>query len=308
MQQIFADFPEFTPLHLTHKEEYERLIAEHPPYSDILFPTLHIWWNLGGQLSISLIKNNLVINYHIPFDPANSGYGLIGRHHIDESTINILDHLKSKGSEARLVHVPEFVIDAMHQRDTFKLIEERDYGEYVLGTEALSNLSGKTYASLRYRINNFKRGVEDKNLVEKSLDLSHHSVQEEIYDRVLEWEKLYPTHNDPNRSEHLAMKQSLTNAAYLGLENLAIFINGELCGIAIYSRSPGKSDYILHHIKANYGVRYITDYMHHRLASIARDNGIDFINIEMDLGIENLRNHKITLKPIKFLKKYTVQL
>src|SRR5690349_11349481 len=105
---MLPDFPDFMPLTLDHKDMYNQLVAEYPPFSDISFTNLHIWWNLDGKLAASHLNSNLVLNYSLPFDSDHSGYGLIGTNKIDESLQAIFDELKKRGLPVRAVNVPEF--------------------------------------------------------------------------------------------------------------------------------------------------------------------------------------------------------
>ena len=42
------------------KKIYQQHVKDLPPYSDILFSTLQIWWNLYENLEISLLNGNEV--------------------------------------------------------------------------------------------------------------------------------------------------------------------------------------------------------------------------------------------------------
>src|SRR4051812_49401744 len=107
---MIPDFPHFAPLSLDDKEAYERLIAEYPPFSDISFATLHIWWNLEDKLGVSILNDNLIINYHLTDDTKNSGYSIIGKSQLEASIETLFRQLERNGEPVRLVHVPEFVV------------------------------------------------------------------------------------------------------------------------------------------------------------------------------------------------------
>ena len=83
--KMLPDFPHFVPLTLEDKDAYNRLVEEYPPFSNIPFTSLHIWWNLEGKLAMSSLNNNLVIYYHVSYDAKNTGYSLIGRQDLDSS-------------------------------------------------------------------------------------------------------------------------------------------------------------------------------------------------------------------------------
>jgi hypothetical protein len=87
---------------------------------------------------------------------------------------------------------------------------------------------------------------------------------------------------------------------------MALYIDKQLHGIIIYHRPLDGEYYVMHHLKANYETPYISDYMHHEMAKRAMVDNVSKLNIEMDLGIENLKKHKMTLRPAHFLKKYRI--
>jgi hypothetical protein len=303
---MFPVFPKFIPLSLELKEPYNRTIGSFPPYSDISFTTLQIWWNLSEDLSVSLLNQNLVINYVLPNDATNSGLSLVGKINIDEAISTVFHYLKQNGKDVRLVHVPEFVVNKIVNSSKFKLHEEHDYNEYILDSSALTHLEGHEYQLLRKKIRRFGKHVDGKQLEIKELDLSLGRVQDELFRSIAEWESKNSPENDPEHSEHHAIKKAINNALPLEIKNMALFIDNELHGIIIYHRPLDKEYYVLHHLKANYDSPYISDYLYHQMAKKAVDNGVSKLNIEMDLGIENLKRHKMTLRPDSFLKKYTI--
>jgi hypothetical protein len=146
---MFPTFPDFIPLSLELKEPYNKVIGSLPPYSDISFTTLQIWWNLNEKLSVSLLNQNLVIDYVLPIDANNSGLSLIGRNKVDESIATILNYLNQNNKPVCLVHVPEFVVEEISDRSKFDIREEPDYHEYILDSEALTKLEGHEYKLLR---------------------------------------------------------------------------------------------------------------------------------------------------------------
>ncbi|HUD07075.1 MAG TPA: phosphatidylglycerol lysyltransferase domain-containing protein [Candidatus Saccharimonadales bacterium] len=303
---MFPTFPNFSPLKLDDRERHNKYVTDYEPYSDILFTTLHIWWNLDNKLSVSILNNNLIIYYHLPFDKENSGYSIVGENDIDGSINTIFNYFKEHHMPIKLVHVPEFVIAKIHHKDSYKIVEEADYAEYILSAKELYELKGKKYASLRYKINRFHKETEGKKVEVKSIDLSNVKKIEEVLGFIRKIEKKYPPKNDHLLTEHEAIKKSLAHYQQLGLQNMALYVDDELCGIAIFDKVEGHDYYIGHHMKVDYDLPYASEYLHNQTARKALEEEITYINIEMDLGIENLRNHKMKLKPVKFFKKFQI--
>lgn len=304
---MLQDFPHFSKLTPQDKVAYNQAVRDYPPYSDILFSTLHIWWNQYEKLAISLLNGNVVIRYHLPFDKANSGYCLVGKHKIDKSIETIFKYLKQERETIKLVHIPEFVIEKLQHKTKYLISEEADYHEYILDSQALARLEGSSHGHIRTQINRFLREVEGKKVEPRSLDLSIVQNQDHIFESILEWEKGRPPRNDPSRTEHEALKRTLAQAAALDIESLALYVDDRLHGVILYHQTPAKDHYVIHHLRFDYTIPYVSDFMTKELAKRAVDANVPYINMEMDLGIDNLRRHKMKLRPVHFFKKYTVR-
>ena len=303
---MLSTFPEFTRLTFENREDYERLIKDYPPFSDISFVTLQIWWNLENQLSVALLNNNLVIHYYLPFDAENSGYTLVGKEKLEESANTIFDYLRHEHQPVKLVHVPEFVVSQMTHNGAMAFDEEVDYNEYILDAHGLASLEDPSHGRTRRKVNRFKREVEERNVEIKELDLSNEDVQNELFEAVIAWEQKQSSANDPDHTEHQAIKRTLSNAKHLDIRHIGLYIDEKLYAIVLYHQPEGSDHFVLHHLKVDYSIPYIFDYMTHHIADKAVKEDVNFLNMEMDLGIERLRQHKMGLRPVDFFRKYTI--
>jgi hypothetical protein len=303
---VIPAFPNFYPLNLEDKKDYEELISELPPLSDITFATLHIWWNLEGKLGLSSLDGNLILNYSLPFDTKNSGWCLIGKHNLDQSIQEIFAYLKDHQRPRKLVHVPEFVVNEIKHTDSLLIEEEADYHEYICDSRQLASLEGHDHSRTRRKVSRFLREVDGKNMVLKELDLSDREVKELIYHSIEQWQVERLAEVDPDGIAIRAIKQTLDQSHRLETRNLALFVDEQLQGITLYHLSHDKNHYIVTHLKVNYETPYIFDYLTNQVAVKALKDGIPYLNMEMDLGIEGLRQHKQGLRPINFFKKYTL--
>lgn len=303
---MLATFPEFTKLTFENREDYERMVRDYPPFSDISFVTLQIWWNLENQLSVAELNGNLVIHYYLPFDPENSGYSLIGKDKLEESANTIFAYLREQHEPVKLVHVPEFVVSQMDHGRNIQFEEEIDYNEYILDSRALASLEDAAHGRTRRKVNRFKREVGERNVEIRELDLSSEEVQNELFEAVIAWEQVHSSENDPDHTEHQAIKKTLTHAKHLDIRHIGLYVDDKLHAVVLYHRPEGSDHFIIHHLKVDYSIPYIFDYMTHHIADKAAKEDVNFLNMEMDLGIERLRQHKMGLRPVDFFRKYTV--
>lgn len=303
---LINNFPDFSHISLDDKDEYNALVAQFPPLSDISFATLHVWWDLEGKLGLSLLNDNLVINYSLPFDDENSGLCLVGRTELESSIDTIFNYLRSSKKPVKLVHVPEFVVEQVKNKSIFFIKEEEDYNEYIIDSHALSSLEGSEHGRTRRKVNRFLRETESQKLSFKDLDLSDETARQQLFSAIIGWETENSIKNDPGRTEHSALNKTLQHADKLGIKHTGLYLDDKLYAVVLYHISHDGNHYTIHHLKVDYSIPYIFDYMTHHIANLASQNNVDFINMEMDLGIENLRNHKMGLRPVDFFRKYTI--
>jgi hypothetical protein len=300
-----ANFPDFQNLELDDRQEYEELTSQLEPVSDISFSTLQIWWNFEKKLAISNLLGNVVINYYQPFDAENSGMTLAGDEKVNEAAEHLMDYLASTGSPRKLIHVPEFTAKELDQ-EKFDLVEEPDYNEYVLDTEALCKLEGGDFSRLRRKVNRFLRESEGKEISVTKLNLADPTVQESVFESIKHWEEKSGKDNDPEHTEHAAIQNTLRFVSEFGIENLCIYVDGQLGAVAFYEPTADGQYYIVHHLKVDYEHMHIFEYMTHQLALKAQENHVPFLNYEMDLGLPSLRQFKQGLRPVRYFKKFTV--
>jgi hypothetical protein len=303
---MLPTFPDFKPLTLDDRAIYDAIVADYPPLSDISFTTLQIWWNLGQKLAVSLLNGNLVINYHLPFDIHNSGYSLIGNHAVEESVQTIFSLLKAQNKPQRLVHVPEFVIQEIRHPGFFSINEELDYNEYILDARSLAKLEGSPHRTTRREVNHFLNDVSSRDIRIKPLDISSQLAINELCTTLVKWRLESSSTNDPMQSEYNAIKIALNNADVLDMQHLGLYVDDVLHGFLLYHQTANKNYYLLSHLKVSHAIPYVFDFMIHHIALEAIEKNVSFLNIEMDLGIENLRQHKLRLRPVDFFRKYCV--
>jgi uncharacterized protein len=304
---MFKPFPALSTVNLSDRQRYESLMYGFPPISDLSFTTLMIWWNFNDSLKVAELNGNLVVSYYLPGDEKNSGLALVGRNKVDESIVTVLSELESQGQEPRLVHVPEFVVRCLRDPSLFQIAEERDYNEYIISSNSLYPLENTDH-NTRRKIKKFISVVGEDAVEVKQLDLTLSENQKLLLDSAAKWRATYGARNDGDGVEMSILPTSIRGAKALGMENVCLYVNGELQGFAVFQLSYDKQYVILNHVKAKPDVPRIFDYMTYLVFKWAVDNKIPYINLEMDLGIPGLRQHKSELKPVSFFKKYQITL
>jgi hypothetical protein len=301
----FKTFPEFSRLTLEDKDAYESLIAAFPPISDITFAGLLTWWDELDSCSVSLLNGNLIISYWLPGDEKNSGICLLGDNMIDETLCAIFDYQKSQHTAPRLVHVPEFVVTSIRYPEMFTFKGEQDYDESIYAIDDLYPLL-QVKTVMRTKIEKFLARHDEADLVLRSLDLRLAENQALLLDRADVWcEK--GTFNYVAEQDKEAIKIAINNAPAFDIQNICLFVDGQLAGFQFY-QAPHDTRYVIGTFaRVNPRILYITEYMFHASAGWWSERGFRFINFEQDLGLAHIRAQKFALQPSNFFRKYTVE-
>ena len=301
---MFKTFPEFTKLTLADREEYEAFVKDFPPIGDIAFAGLMTWWNPLGYMSVSVLNDNLVIPYWIPGDEKSSGLSLLGTNKIDESFCELFDYLRERGEPTRLVNVPEFVISCVRYPEMFTFKGQRSRDEYVLATSQFYPLQGMN-GYRRHKVEKALKTIGEDSIIVKSLDLRVVKNRNLLLDATRQWQS--KNINNYGRLEEEALITSVMNAPDLGAENACLFADGQLYGFCLYATPPDKRYITLHCIKATHKSTLGFELMAYAFARWFADKGVIYANLNSDYGLMRLRMFMLTLGPVGFFRKYTVE-
>lgn len=302
---MFKTFPEFSKLTLDDREEYESYIKDFPPIHDISFAGLMIWWNSLGGLSVSRLNNNLAISYWRPGDETASGLSLVGRQSVDESICTILDFLREKGESVRLVHVPEFVVSSLQYPEQFVFEEERDYDECVVGIKNFYPLSNAPY-HIEPKIVRALARLNGSRISFKSLDLDSFINRHVLLEADKRWRRPGAL-NDAFVDRIEGMRIAVTNAPALGMENVCVYVGGELQGFILYRLTQDGQYALCYLFGINPEMPDVLEFMTYQFAKWFSKLGVKYANVDSDLGLPLLRSFRLKLGPSNFFRKYTIE-
>jgi hypothetical protein len=300
----FNPFPNFTKLAFDDKEEYERLIQDLPPIADISFAGVMGWWGLHVAPEVALLNDNLVLSYFLEGDSKNSGLCLIGANSVDESICTLFDYLRDQDQEPRLVHVPECLIDNMRYPELFNFKSERGYDEYIVGLSHYYPLSGSP-RMLRYKVDRFVEKLVDQRVQAGPMDLSIEQNQATLLRAVQAW----PTKgiNHLSTREYEALQNAILHADELGLRNVCLRINNRLHSFLLFQAPSDKRYVTLEYARMSYELPNIFSFATYMFAEWFSQQGVEYANLCMDYGKPILRVAKLTLSPVNFFRKYTLE-
>jgi hypothetical protein len=263
-----------------------------------------IWLNQYHDLHITTLHGNIILECHNLFEDGRYMLSLIGTSQIDETLETLFGYLRDTGKKSLLNMVPEVVINNLKHPERFIITDEPSNANYILDTEKLAELPGTSFENLRKQVHRFENQYAGRFEVVE-LDIASSAVVNTLVNHIHLWEKIY-THNDVEKQESYVISTSLTHAEELGFKNLSIYVDGTIQAIALYQITPQPQFVICNHMKINFEYRYISTYLTHALARKLWQQHIPYLNFEQDLGIEGLREHKLRLKPVRYLRSFSV--
>lgn len=300
------NFPDFVELDNRVRAEYEGVISNFPAYSDLSFATAKIWWSHNGEARVARKGDGVVLE--LSTLEGDKEYCYVGSTNVEHEVEETIAQLALLNSTSELKHVPEVVAVQLDQ-NIFDVTEEIDYNEYILSTEELTKLEGANHSRTRRKVARFERETESREVQVRGLNFNDADECKNIMTFCEQIIKDNPRNNDIKGDEINALKISIFDANESGIEGLKVLVDGVLYGVVLYQRSHDDSSFIINHIKVKESddFHHMFDYITHVIARKAFEEGIPYLNFEMDLGIEGLRRHKMGLRPVSFLRKYTVK-
>lgn len=302
--QAFKTFPEFSKLTLADKAAYEALIKDFPPIADISFASLMTWWNQLDGPSVAMLNGNLVVAYWIPGDEKNAGLSLMGTNRVDESICTIFDYLQERGEPVRLVNVPEFVVGEIRYHGLFSPEEQRRHHEYIMPVAKYYPLKNIA-AHRQHRIERHLRQIGEENIAVRSLDLRATDNKQLLLEGAFKW--WHKNLNNFGKVEREAMTKTVLHANKLDIDNVCLFIDGELRGFCLYQLTQDRRYANVCHVKALHRALLDFDLIAYQFAKWFADRGVMYVNLNSDGGILPLRMFMLTLGPCNFFRKYKIE-
>jgi len=270
--------------------------------SDLCFTNLYCWGKkfdtqfavTDDWLFIRFKDNNKRNSYLKPIGTGDikEGIGIIREDHTQFDTV-----FQIRGLTQEMIDEIEA---AMPGRFDYKL--NRSVSDYIYTTEKLTQLKGKKLQSKRNHINRFKRENDWKY---KSLT-GNPALVRECKDMLDKWMDINIEEKDPSLLyDDFATTLMLDNFEYMGLRGGLICVNNEIAAFTI--GEPLTEDTIVVHVeKAFTSIHGAYTIINQQFAE-NEASGFTYINREEDMGIDNLRQAKLSYQPDILLEKYNAR-
>lgn len=270
--------------------------------SDLCFTNLYCWGKkFDTQFAITCdwlfirFKDNNVRNSYLK---------PVGRGNLKEAIDLILEDHSSYSTPFQMRGLTEEMIGeieaVMPGQFDYKL--NRSVSDYIYTTEKLIHLKGKKLQSKRNHINRFKR----ENVWKYHSLTGNPALVEECKNMLNKWMEMNKEEKDPSLIyDDYATTLMLDNFEYFGLKGGLICVDNEIAAFTI--GEPLTEDTIVVHVeKAFTAIHGAYTIINQQFVENEASQFL-YVNREEDMGIENLRQAKLSYHPDILLEKYNAR-
>jgi uncharacterized protein len=294
-------FPDFKSMRELDEASIHCFSEKLQPYSDYIFS--NIWsWNIDGSFKASVLDGNLVL-FMRDANTKNFFFSLHGTTKVSESLHILFDHIETQDVSQALMLVPEETAKLADVSE-FNIEEDRDYFDYVFATEDLMELQGGEYKSKRHLVNQFTSQHEGYEIKQKQL----------TPDVKMEVLKFMSAENRKRAAlgytpfveyEMAALEHFFLLPHNPKLIVSMLYVQDELIGFTV-DEIVFKHYALSHFFKVNTDYRGAYDTLNTNTAKFLNESGVAYWNWVEDLGLDGLRQAKLSYRPSHFLKKYRI--
>ncbi len=294
-------FPSFQKLIVEHEHSVKSALVGFKPYSDFDFTSL--WsWDIQESIAVSALHENIVFLFS-DYLTKDMFFSFLGKNEIDATIKILLEHSFKQGYGTSLKLIPGEIVDLIKDPGTCEVVADRDNFDYILHLPTMVDIRARRNKSRRRKVELFDSLYGDHVSVRGLV------INKESLDRLLglfdTWASTKNIANTEIQSEREAIVRLFQLPVPNKLQLTAIFLGDELIGFSI-DELLNKNYALGHFIKANTKYLGVFQYLEHQVNLNLTNQGIEFLNIEQDLGIEALRMSKLGQHPCTLLEKFTL--
>ncbi len=294
-------FPQFKDVDLSCQEVINDFLLRYPlEASEYTFTNIFAF-RFTYNFKISIIKNNLMILKDMA--PV-SMFCPIGNSHISDVLHEAVNYLRNYKPETDykpyMERMPEsFVNVYLKNNRNFTIEEDCDQFDYVYDVKELIELKGSKFHDKRNQVNKFRSRYRYEYIT-LTPDLIEECLAFEDY-----WCEVRECEKHPGLvKERCAILQMLNNFKYLNIRGGAIRMENKIAAITLGEKILSDT-FVIHVEKASPDIPGLYQIINQEFL-MHEAGGYRFVNREQDLGIQGLRNAKMSYNPIRFIKKYKI--
>lgn len=213
---------------------------------------------------------------------------------------------RDKGHVFQLSLIPETLVPVLKEAfgDEVEVEHARDDDDYIYLKDDLINLSGRKFHQKKNHLNYFLRNYSftyeeaTPETVPEIMDYVRSKNEYKLGETPEEWKEILEL-------ETIAIEE-LLGFVGKGLLTGLIRINGKIEAVTIgeFAKTTSRETVIVHVEKADDRIRGLYQAINNEFCRRLPDETV-YVNREEDMGLENLRQTKMSYKPVKMGEKYT---
>lgn len=288
---FIPEYPRFVNINHTHKALIDDYSKIYPDYCTYTFGGLYNWSPKSKPTELSVLNGNLIVRTQ-EFLTDNSNYVFfIGNKNLLKTVETLLRDYK------KIDLVPNSISSKLSKN--FKIIEDSRNNNYIFSTKKIHYLEGKSYRDKKRQIKKFLNLY--KNLEIKLIDTNQTKIRKQVLGVHEKWE---------TKKGHVPIEKEATinylYNKYIKKMDLGIYLYDKLVAYTLNDIS-NPNMVMGNFAKADKEFKYLGTIYEYFTSSILYLSGYNFINLEMDSGLENFAKEKLSWKPITILKMYVVK-
>lgn len=217
------------------------------------------------------------------------------------------ERFREKGKRFEMGLVPETLVPVLKDAfgDEVDVQHERDDDDYVYLKEDLITLGGRKLHNKKNHLNYFLRNY----------DFTYEEATQETVPEIMSYiysKNEYKLGETPEEWKNILEMENIAIAELLkfvgkGLLSGVIRINGKIEAVTLgeFANTNSKETVIVHVEKADDRIRGLYQAINNEFCKRLPEETV-YVNREEDMGMENLRQTKLSYKPFKMAQKYTV--
>jgi hypothetical protein len=187
----------------------------------------------------------------------------------------------------------------------FEVKEQEDLKDYLYDGEALRTLSGKKLHKKKNHLNAFLKEYEGRYEYRRLCC----SERSEVWRFLERWRQQKTEAEAKEVSldyEVMGIHEILKNCSLLNVQMAGVYVDGELEAFTMGSLNEMENMAVIHIEKANPKINGLYQFVNQQFLEKEFPN-VSLVNREDDVGMEGLRQAKMSYNPIGFARKYTVR-
>ncbi len=300
----------FNTITASDQKLIENFVNKFLPYSDFNFVSIFSWSKHSSAKYC--ITNNclfLILPDYITNKPIFTF--LCDDNYRQNLNLYIL-WLQLNSHEIKFNLLPQTVVkglekDLSNEADKWILYEERDSFDYILDTRLTTSMEGNKYSDFRYKLSLFDRTYNGKIEI-GDFDPNNKNHTKMALALGKNWALNRNQDINYYKDELLAYSRFFKIATKKpSIGHAALYTNKKLIALASFE-IINKKYAIGHFLKFNPEYKGVYNKLVYEVCKTLTIKNINLINIEQDLGIQGLRSAKSHLRPVNYLKKYSLSL